>query len=64
MREDVDALAATDATTVALPDALVGLTATHATFDTAVHVHPVDVVTVTCVPPPAAGSEADVPDSA
>jgi hypothetical protein len=36
--------------------------ATQETFDAAVHAQPLDVVTVTCVPPPAAGREAEVPD--
>jgi hypothetical protein len=64
VRGEVDVLAATVAITVPVPAPLAGATATQDTFEAAVHVQPLAVLTVTCVPPPAAGGAADVPDNA
>jgi hypothetical protein len=63
LRAADEPLAATVATTVPLPVPPAVLNTTQETLDFAVHAQLDPVVTLTCVPPPAAGREADVPDS-
>jgi len=59
----VELLAATVMTTVPLPVPLVVLRETQDRLSAAVHAQALVVVTVTCVPPPPAGTEAAVADS-
>src|SRR5512146_2677205 len=47
------------ATTVAFPVPALLLSVTQLAFDVAVHVQVPDVATLTCVPPPEAGSDAE-----
>ncbi len=56
----VEVLAATVIASVALPVPLLALSVTHVALDDACQLHVLVVVIVACVPPPAAGSVAEV----